>query len=126
MRHSIASFASRGTDARQRRSGGARGGSVQQPDAAILDVKMPFVDGMSVTRRLRDRGDRTPILILTARQTTADRVEGLDAGADDYLPKPFELDDSSHGCERCCAEARRNVTAAMTVDDLTSTRRSDR
>jgi two-component system response regulator MprA len=63
------------------------------PDAAIVDVNMPFVDGLSVVRRLRDKGDRTPVLILTARQATADRVEGLDAGADDYLPKPFELDE---------------------------------
>ncbi|MFK8023470.1 MAG: response regulator transcription factor [Ilumatobacter sp.] len=64
-----------------------------EPDAAILDVNMPFVDGIAVTRRLRDRGDRTPILLLTARRETADRVEGLDAGADDYLPKPFDLDE---------------------------------
>lgn len=63
------------------------------PDAAILDVNMPFADGIAVTRRLRDRGDRTPILLLTARRETADRVEGLDAGADDYLPKPFDLDE---------------------------------
>jgi two-component system response regulator MprA len=63
------------------------------PDAAIVDVNMPFVDGLALTRRLRERGDHTPILMLTARQATAERVEGLDAGADDYLPKPFELDE---------------------------------
>lgn len=63
------------------------------PDMAILDVNMPFVDGMSVVRRLRDRGNAVPVLLLTARTATADRVEGLDAGADDYLPKPFELDE---------------------------------
>jgi two-component system response regulator MprA len=91
-----------------------------EPDAAILDVNMPFVDGLSVTRKLRDRGDRTPILILTARQATADRVEGLDAGADDYLPKPFELDEL---LARIRALLRRSgngaVTAALTVADLT-------
>ena len=91
-----------------------------EPDAAILDVNMPFVDGLSVTRKLRDRGDRTPILILTARQATADRVEGLDAGADDYLPKPFELDEL---LARIRALLRRSgngtVTAALAVDDLT-------
>jgi len=65
----------------------------QQFDAALLDVMMPFVDGMSVVRRLREKGDGTPVLMLTARQATSDRVEGLDAGADDYLPKPFELDE---------------------------------
>ncbi len=62
-------------------------------DAAILDVMMPFVDGMSVVRRLREKGDQLPVLMLTARRATADRVAGLDAGADDYLPKPFELDE---------------------------------
>jgi two-component system response regulator MprA len=65
----------------------------RRPDGVILDVMMPFVDGVTVTRRLRERGDRTPILMLTARRTTAERVEGLDAGADDYLPKPFDLDE---------------------------------
>jgi two-component system response regulator MprA len=64
-----------------------------EPDAAILDVNMPFVDGMSVVRRLREHGNRVPVLLLTARTATADRVEGLDSGADDYLPKPFELDE---------------------------------
>jgi two-component system response regulator MprA len=59
------------------------------PDALLLDVTMPYVDGLTVCRRLRARGDRTPILVLTARESVADRVEGLDAGADDYLPKPY-------------------------------------
>jgi two-component system response regulator MprA len=54
---------------------------------------MPGVDGLAVCRVLRADGDRTPVLMLTARQETADRVAGLDAGADDYLPKPFELDE---------------------------------
>ncbi len=63
------------------------------PDALVLDVMMPFVDGLTVCRRMRERGDRTPILMLTARHELSDRVEGLDAGADDYLPKPFELEE---------------------------------
>ncbi len=63
------------------------------PDALILDVMMPNVDGLTVCRVLREKGDRTPILILTARQEVSDRVAGLDAGADDYLPKPFALDE---------------------------------
>lgn len=62
-----------------------------QPDALILDVMMPVLDGLAVCRRLRERGDRTPVLIATARQALDDRVDGLDAGADDYLVKPFEL-----------------------------------
>jgi two-component system, OmpR family, response regulator MprA len=62
-------------------------------DAAILDVLMPGTDGLEVCRRLRAAGDRTPILMLTARETVSDRVAGLDAGADDYLVKPFAMDE---------------------------------
>lgn len=61
------------------------------PDAMVLDVAMPGVDGLEVCRRLRAAGDRTPVLMLTARDAVDDRVEGLDAGADDYLVKPFAL-----------------------------------
>jgi two-component system response regulator MprA len=63
------------------------------PDALVLDVMMPVLDGLSVCRRLRAQKDRTPVLILTARAEVPDRVSGLDAGADDYLPKPFALDE---------------------------------
>ncbi|GAA3468192.1 response regulator transcription factor [Nonomuraea roseola] len=62
----------------------------QRPDALVLDVMMPGVDGLGVCRVLRAEGDRTPILMLTARVETRDRVGGLDAGADDYMVKPFE------------------------------------
>ena len=60
-------------------------------DAVVLDVAMPHVDGLEVCRRLRGAGDRTPVLMLTARDSIDDRVAGLDAGADDYLVKPFAL-----------------------------------
>jgi len=60
-------------------------------DAIVLDVSMPPPDGLEVARRLRDAGDRTPILMLTARDAIDDRVAGLDAGADDYVIKPFAL-----------------------------------
>ncbi len=63
------------------------------PDALILDVLMPRLDGLQVCRRLRSSGDRTPILMLTARDAIGDRVTGLDAGADDYLVKPFALEE---------------------------------
>lgn len=63
------------------------------PDAIVLDVSMPGVDGLGVARRLRGDGDRTPILMLTARDAVDDRVAGLDAGADDYLVKPFALEE---------------------------------
>ncbi|MEO1061393.1 MAG: response regulator transcription factor [Actinomycetota bacterium] len=62
-------------------------------DCVVLDVMMPHVDGLAVCRRMRARRDRTPVLMLTARQEVRDRVEGLDAGADDYLAKPFDLDE---------------------------------
>ena len=65
----------------------------EAPDAILLDVAMPGIDGLEVCRRLRAAGDRTPILMLTARHATADRVAGLDAGADDYLVKPFALEE---------------------------------
>jgi two-component system response regulator MprA len=64
-----------------------------QADLVVLDVLMPVVDGITVCRRLRDSGDRTPILMLTARDAVSDRVIGLDAGADDYLTKPFVLEE---------------------------------
>jgi two-component system response regulator MprA len=64
-----------------------------RPDVAIVDVMMPNIDGLTVCRVLRAERDRLPILMLTARTETSDRVAGLDAGADDYLPKPFELDE---------------------------------
>jgi len=63
------------------------------PDAVVLDLLMPQVDGLEVCRRLRAAGDRTPVLVLTARDAIADRVRGLDAGADDYLVKPFALEE---------------------------------
>jgi two-component system response regulator MprA len=65
----------------------------EAPDAVVLDVLMPDVDGLEVCRRLRAAGDRTPVLMLTARDAVSDRVEGLDAGADDYLVKPFALEE---------------------------------
>ena len=63
------------------------------PDAVVMDVMMPFSDGLSVCRELRRRANRTPILLLTARHEIGDRVAGLDAGADDYLVKPFSIDE---------------------------------
>jgi two-component system response regulator MprA len=67
--------------------------SEQPPDAVVLDVLMPHVDGLEVCRRRRADGDRTPVLMLTARDAVRDRVRGLDAGADDYLVKPFALEE---------------------------------
>ena len=68
-------------------------GTGSEPDAILLDVLMPRVDGLEVARRMRAKGSRTPILMLTARDQVADRVAGLDAGADDYVIKPFALEE---------------------------------
>jgi two-component system response regulator MprA len=65
----------------------------ERPDAVVLDVLMPEIDGLEVCRSLRGRGDSIPILMLTARDTVDNRVQGLDAGADDYLVKPFALEE---------------------------------
>ena len=67
--------------------------SLGAPDVVVLDVMMPNVDGLEVCRRLRESGDRTLVLMLTARDAVEDRVAGLDAGADDYLVKPFALEE---------------------------------
>src|SRR4249919_2610717 len=72
---------------------GLRESLVRVPDAVVLDVMMPVVDGLTACRRLRERHRLLPILMLTARHEVADRVAGLDAGADDYLVKPFALDE---------------------------------
>lgn len=65
----------------------------ERPDAVVLDVMMPRLDGLEVCRQLRSTGDDLPILVLTARDSVSERVAGLDAGADDYLPKPFALEE---------------------------------
>jgi len=64
---------------------------LRAPDAIVLDLQLPDIDGLEICRRIRRSGDTTPILMLTARNAVNDRVEGLDVGADDYLVKPFDL-----------------------------------
>jgi len=90
-----------------------------QPDAIVLDVSMPKLDGLSVCRRLRANGNHVPILVLTARHSLGDRVAGLDAGADDYLVKPFALEEL---LARLRAIIRRGVPAneshTLKLDDL--------
>jgi two-component system response regulator MprA len=65
--------------------------AMSEPDAVVLDIGLPDVDGLEVCRRLRGSGKRVPVLMLTARDAVADRIDGLDAGADDYLVKPFDV-----------------------------------
>src|SRR5919199_3629862 len=88
-------LAAEGYDVDAVADGGAALASVERsvPDLVVLDVAMPGVDGLSVARRLRSKGLAVPILMLTARDGVPDRVAGLDAGADDYLVKPFAADE---------------------------------
>ncbi|CUR54860.1 two-component response regulator (YkoH) [metagenome] len=78
-------------DGAQALAGIASGAAATHPDVVIMDVMMPRLDGLETTRALRAAGNDVPILVLTARDAVGDRVEGLDAGADDYLTKPFAL-----------------------------------
>ncbi len=103
--------------------GGAALAAVERsvPDAIVLDVTMPGLDGLAVTRRLRAKGLRVPILLLTARDAVHERVAGLDAGADDYLVKPFDVDELS---ARVRALLRRNAPAAAASSSRSPTSRS--
>ncbi|MEZ5210863.1 response regulator transcription factor [Gordonia sp. PP30] len=93
-----------------------------RPDLMVLDVMMPRLDGLEVCRRLRSAGDDLPILVLTARDSVSERVSGLDAGADDYLPKPFAMEEL---LARLRALSRRTTrdddldSEAMSFEDLT-------
>ncbi|MGV9266092.1 response regulator transcription factor [Kitasatospora sp. NPDC003701] len=94
----------------------------QRPDLAVVDVVMPRLDGLALCRMLRRRGDRLPVLVLTARHQLGDRVAGLDAGADDYLAKPFATEEL---LARIRALLRRTVQpggedrTVLALDDLT-------
>ena len=88
------------------------------PDALVLDVMMPGLDGLEVTRRLRGMGDQTPVLLLTARQEVSDRVAGLDAGADDYLTKPFAVEELLARLRALLRRAGADDTAELRVGDL--------
>ena len=85
------------------------------PDLCIFDISMPNIDGLTATRHVRSKGYRTPLLLLTARTEVADRVAGLDAGADDYLTKPFALDDL---LARVRALLRRHAPTSVNVLEL--------
>ena len=87
-------------------------------DAVVLDVMLPGVDGIAVCRALRSRRDHTPVLLLTARDTVDDRVRGLDAGADDYLTKPFALMELAARLRALARRPRVAVDAVITVGGL--------
>lgn len=89
-----------------------------QYDAAVLDIMMPEMDGLEAVRRLRDNGNITPIIFLTARDTVADRVKGLDIGANDYLVKPFSFDELTARIRTMTRTADRNPTNVYALADL--------
>jgi two-component system response regulator MprA len=87
-------------------------------DLVVLDVLMPVLDGITVCRRLREGGDRTPVLMLTARDAVSDRVVGLDAGADDYLTKPFALEELLARVRALLRRSYAEHEGSLRVDDL--------
>ena len=98
-------------------------------DVVILDIMMPGIDGLTVLRTLRSRGNTVPVMLLTARDAVADRVGGLDAGADDYLTKPFEFAELTARIRALLRRNSDNKTDTASVADLTvefSTRRVTR
>ncbi|MEM8569950.1 MAG: response regulator transcription factor [Pseudomonadota bacterium] len=84
-------------------------------DLVILDIRLPEMDGLSVLKALRERGDATPVLLLTAKSSTEDRVSGLDMGADDYLVKPFEMEELE---ARVRALSRRRASALRETESI--------
>jgi two-component system, OmpR family, response regulator MprA len=92
--------------------------SEPQPDAVVLDVLMPGVDGLEVCRTLRKSGSSIPVLMLTARTQVEDRVEGLDAGADDYLTKPFALEELLARLRALLRRTADGSGEALRFDDL--------
>ncbi len=94
-------------------------GAEPPPDAVVLDVMMPDVDGLETCRRLRAAGNRLPVLMLTARDHVSDRVAGLDAGADDYLAKPFALEELLARLRALLRRAGVDETEVMRFADLT-------
>jgi two-component system OmpR family response regulator len=100
---------------------GLRSVKESKPDLIVLDVMMPELDGFGMLKRLRETGDRTPVVFLTAKDTSADAVEGLGLGADDYLSKPFSLEELVARVEAVMRRVDSSPTASavMTLADLT-------
>jgi two-component system response regulator MprA len=112
------SFEGYSVDAVADGEGALRSVATAEPDAVVLDVGLPGMDGLQVCRRLRAEGSTTPILVLTARHQVTDRVAGLDAGADDYLVKPFALEELLARLRALLRRTAPDVTDTLTVGDL--------
>ncbi len=111
-----------GYDVRAHATGGAALADTRSVDLVVLDLGLPDMDGLDVAREIRAAGNRVPILILTARTDEVDMVVGLDAGADDYVTKPFDLDEVAarvEGLLRRAGRTQQSVSPVLTVADLT-------
>lgn len=95
-------------------------------DAAVLDIMMPEMDGLEVLRRIRSRGKELPVMFLTARDSIADRVNGLDSGADDYLVKPFDFDELLARIRSMTRKRSPHTSSMITIGDLTLDTKSRR
>ena len=94
-------------------------GDTEDYGAIILDLGLPKMDGLSVLKRWRANGRRTPVLILTARGTWAERVDGIDAGADDYLPKPFQMEELLSRLRAIVRRSAGHASSGVSVGDVT-------
>lgn len=93
--------------------------SVGEFDAVVMDIMMPKINGIEVVKRLRDRNDKTPVIFLTAKDSVSDRVTGLDAGAEDYLVKPFAFEELLARIRVMTRKAAGSATNVFTISDLT-------
>ena len=91
----------------------------EQYSAIVLDLGLPRIDGLTVLKRLREAGNRTPVLVLTARGSWKERVEGIDAGADDYLPKPFQTEELLARLRAILRRGAGLASSLLTIGDLT-------
>ncbi len=101
-------------------------GETENYDAVVLDLGLPEIDGLEVLRRWRAAGRRMPVLVLTARDSWSDKVTGLDAGADDYLAKPFETEELVARLRALIRRASGNASAQLTAGDVTLDTRTGR
>jgi two-component system, OmpR family, response regulator len=93
-------------------------GDTEDYAAIVLDLGLPAMDGLSILKRWRDNGRRTPVLILTARGSWAERVDGIDAGADDYLPKPFQMEELLARLRSVIRRSAGQASSVITVRDV--------
>jgi DNA-binding response OmpR family regulator len=101
-------------------------GDTEDYSAIILDLGLPRMDGLSVLKRWRANGRRTPVLILTARGSWAERVDGIDAGADDYLPKPFQMEELLARLRSIIRRSAGHASSVVTVGEVTLDERQKR